>query len=70
MKLSKEQALEAARKLMSVVNSGRQWDVATADSCLPHGWELRNAEDSDFHPCTIRHFTSAFSAHARLAMMG
>jgi len=64
MKLSKEQAAEAARKLMSIVNSGRQWDVATADSCLPGGWELRNAEDSDFHPCTIKSFAATFLTYA------
>jgi len=65
MKVSNEKATEAARELMGIVNSGRQWSVATAESCLPHGWELVNAEDSDFHPCTLKNFAAAFRAYAR-----
>ena len=64
--LTKAQALEAARKLMVIARSGWQWSVTSASGCLPPGWSVsRQAEDSDFQPCTIKQFTAAFRAYAR-----
>jgi hypothetical protein len=65
MPLSKDQASEAAHKLMRIVKSGQQWNLATAENCLPKGWDLRGAEDGIFHPCTIVNFIATFRAHAR-----
>jgi hypothetical protein len=65
MKLTTKQATEAARILMTKISGGSQWSVTTANDCLPQGWELRNAEESDFHPATISNFTEAYRRCAR-----
>jgi uncharacterized protein YbdZ (MbtH family) len=63
--MNHKQTTEAARKLMAIVKSGRQWSIATAGECLPPGWELRGAEDSHFHPCTVKNFAETYRAYAR-----
>ncbi len=58
-------AEQAARTLVSIANSGRQWGVDTAAGCLPSGWELSEAaEDSDFLPVTIINVTATFRRFA------
>lgn len=64
------EAQDAARKLMAIVKADRHWNIAIAEGCLPHGWDLAGAEDSDFHPCTIKGFTTAFRTHARRWLTG
>jgi hypothetical protein len=66
-RLTKEQATEAAHKLLEIAQSKQQWNItiATAESCLPKGWDLRGAAEGIFRPPTITNFVATYRAHAR-----
>ncbi len=57
-------ARECAKAFVEEV-SGRQWTLDTAESFLPDGYELRNAEDSDLYPITVSHVAQVFRRAVR-----
>jgi uncharacterized protein YbdZ (MbtH family) len=63
--LTVREAREAARAFIAIVKQGRQWSLKTAIACLPKGWTLVDAWETDFYPMTIENATTTFRAHAR-----
>lgn len=59
-KLIRAVAIQSAKSLIRIINTGCGWNMDTINSCLPQGWEIVGAEDSDFFPCTLAVVSSAY----------
>ena len=63
--MTRTEATAAARKFIKTyVDTGRQWDVGSIEGCLPDGYVLRDVEDGDFFPATVKHVAHVIEKHA------
>lgn len=64
MRLTWDQAREAARRLKAQIIKVRRWGPKAPEHCLPHGWQLYGVQQIDFFPCTLKNFARVFREHA------
>ncbi|MDR3435146.1 hypothetical protein [Telmatospirillum sp.] len=58
-------AKKAARSLLAVAETGKQWSLADAERCLPLGWRLSESFAADRGPAmTVDALASAFRQFA------
>lgn len=65
-KLSLKNARETARHfLWEIADKRRQWTVSTLEGYLPYAWNLRDVEDSDLFPLTVKHVADVLRNKAK-----